>query len=79
VARINGLGQPAGGTGVFCFLFGITVPFTDDQLSELYQTHENFLSAWSEATQSALQAGFIVAEDAKDLQSAAEQSTILIS
>ena len=77
VAQINGLGQPAGGTGVFCFLFGITVPFTDDQLLELYQTHENFVSAWSDATQSALQAGFILAEDAKDLQSAGGQSTIL--
>ena len=62
-----------------CFLFAITVPFMDDQLLELYQTHENSVSAWSDATQSALQAGFILAEDAKDLQSAGGQSTILIS
>ncbi len=77
VARINGLGQPAGGTGVFCFLFGITVPFTDEQLSGLYQSHENFVSAWSAATQSALQGGFILKEDAKNIQAAADQSSIL--
>jgi hypothetical protein len=77
VARINGLGQPAGGTGGFCFLFGITVPFTDDQLLARYSTHENFVSAWNEATQSAVAAGFILEEDGENLQTVAEQSDIL--
>lgn len=77
VARINGLGQLSGGTGVFCFLFGITVPFTEAQLLETYQTHENFRSAWNDATQSALQSGFILEEDAKDIQTAGDQSNIL--
>ena len=73
----NGLGQPGGGTGVFCFLFGITEPFTDEQLVGLYGTHDNFSSAWNVATQSAFEAGFILEEDAKDLQAVVEQSDIL--
>ena len=77
VARINGLGQPSGGTGIFCFLFGITVPFTDTELTALYQTHDNFVSSWSAATQAALDAGFILGEDAADIQAAGERSSIL--
>lgn len=34
IARINGLGQPPGGLNQFCFLFGITVPFTQAKLVE---------------------------------------------
>ena len=77
LARINGLGQPAGGTGGFCFLFGITVPLTDEQLEGFYGSKEQFSAAWNKATQSALDAGFILDEDARDLQTVAEQSSIL--
>ncbi|MFT4520674.1 MAG: hypothetical protein ACI9JM_003079 [Halioglobus sp.] len=77
IALINGNGQPLGGTGVFCFLFGITIPFTDEQLIDRYQTHESFVSQWNTATQAAVEAGFILSEDAEDLKAAAEQSTIL--
>jgi hypothetical protein len=77
VARINGLGQPVGGTGVYCFLFGITEPFTDEQLVGLYQTHDNFVLTWKEATRSAREAGFILKEDAEDIQAVAKQSDIL--
>lgn len=77
VARINGPGQPPGGTGLFCFLFGITVPFTNEQLADIYGTHDQFVSAWNVATRSALDAGFILEEDAADIQVVAEQSDIL--
>jgi hypothetical protein len=77
VARLNGLGQPPGGFGQFCFLFGITVPFTAEQLEGLYQDHGGFVSAWSIATQNAVQAGFVLPEDAQDIRVVGAQSGVL--
>jgi len=77
LARINGLGQPSGGTGGFCFLFGITVPLTDEELESRYGSKEQFLADWNTATQFALDNGFILERDAQDLKTVAEQSGIL--
>jgi len=68
-------GRATGGTS-FCFLFGSTIAFTPAQLAALYPTHAKFVSAWTQATKSARQAGFLVAADAKALTSAAARSDI---
>jgi Alpha/beta hydrolase domain len=73
VAKLSGL--PQGGSQ-FCFLFGTTVPFTPSQLAALYKGHGQFVSAWSQATDAAHAAGFLVGADAEELQSAAAQSDI---
>jgi Alpha/beta hydrolase domain len=73
VAKLSGL--PQGGSQ-FCFLFGTTVPFTPSQLAALYKNHGQFVSAWSQATEAAHAAGFLVPADAEELQSAAAQSDI---
>jgi hypothetical protein len=73
VATLSGL--PQGGSQ-FCFLFGTTVPFSPSQLAALYKNHGQFVSAWSEATEAAQAAGFLVPADAEELQSAAAQSDI---
>jgi hypothetical protein len=77
VARLNGLGQPPGGFGLFCFLFGITVPFTPEQLADLYGNHGGFTAAWNIATQNAVQAGFVLPEDAIDIRIVGAQSGVL--
>jgi hypothetical protein len=64
VAKLSGLGQ----TGTtFCFLFGTTVPFTQEQLTALYGSHSGFVRAWSRATLSAFAAGYLRPEDAFNL------------
>jgi len=68
-------GRSTGGSS-FCFLFGSTVPFTTEQLEELYPNHRAFVSAWVRATKAARKAGFLVAADAKELIAAARQSNI---
>ena len=74
VATLSGSAKEGG--SAFCFLFGSTVPFTPSQLRALYPSHRTFVSAWVRATRSALAAGFLVAADAKELESAAAQSNI---
>ena len=73
VATLSGVGT--GGTS-FCFLFGSTVPFTPAQLAALYPNHAKFVSAWTQATNRARKAGFLVDADAKQLVSAAVHSDI---
>jgi hypothetical protein len=68
VATLSGLPQEG---SQFCFLFGTTVPFTPSQLAALYKNHGQFVSASDQATESALNAGFLVEADAEEIQSAA--------
>jgi len=74
VAKLNGLGQ----SGVsFCFLFGTTVPLTQDQLTALYGTHGRFVLAWSRATLGAVKEGFVLPHDGINLLIVGAQSDIL--
>ena len=74
VAKLSGLGQ----TGTqFCNLFGTTAPLTEEQLNALYESHGGFVVAWSRATLSALEAGFLRLEDALHMIEVGAQSEIL--
>lgn len=73
VARLRGPGNSGGG---FCGLFGVTEPFSQQQLSALYSSHGQFVSAWNQATDSAVAAGFIVREDATHLRVVAAGSDV---
>jgi hypothetical protein len=74
VAKLNGLGQ----TGAsFCFLFGITVPFTPEQLAAAYGDHGGFASAWARATNQAMRTGFLLPEDARQIRTAGVRSDVL--
>ena len=68
-------GKPPGGAA-FCFLFGTTTPFTEEQVSALYPTHRAFVDAWTRAANSARKAGFLTPADAKELVAAAKQSDV---
>jgi Alpha/beta hydrolase domain len=74
VATLSGLGQTG---SQFCFLFGTTVPFTDEQLAALYGNHGRFVAAWTRATLSATLAGYLRPEDAVNLLVAGARSDIL--
>lgn len=62
IATLSGL-PPAGAPG-FCVLFGQTHPFTPNQISTLYPTHQDFVRAWREAVQKDLGAGYLLPQDA---------------
>jgi hypothetical protein len=76
IAKLSGLGQTGSGAQ-FCFLFGTTVPFTQDQLSALYRNHGQFVRAWTRATLDGVKQGFILPQDGVDLTVVAAQSDIL--
>lgn len=73
IARLAGSGQ-SGET--FCFLFGVTEPFDDATLASRYPDHETFVSAWDDATDAAVEAGFILEVDGERLKEVAAASTI---
>ncbi|MEX0873501.1 MAG: alpha/beta hydrolase domain-containing protein [Actinomycetota bacterium] len=51
-----------------CALGGITVPFTNLQLHQLYPTHSDYYSKVVAASQRSMSEGFLLPEDADDLQ-----------
>jgi hypothetical protein len=68
-------GQSSGGPG-FCFLFGTTVPFSATQLSGLYMSHGQFVSAWARAIRREGRKGFLLPADAVELLHSAAASQI---
>jgi hypothetical protein len=74
VATLSGRGQSGGG---FCFLFGTTTPLTAEQLVTLYRNHAGFVSAWRRATKDAVDAGFLRADDARQLRAVATESVFM--
>jgi len=74
LAKLSGVGN----TGTqSCFLFGLTVPFTQAELAARYGTHNKFVAKWLQATSSAAVKGFLVPEDAVDLSAVGAQSNVL--
>jgi len=73
VATLSGIGNTGAG---FCFLFGLTVPFSPAQLNALYKDHGQFASKWGQAAHDAVKAGFLIQADAVELLKAAAKSQI---
>lgn len=73
VAVLSGLGQSGES---FCGIFGTTVLFDDAQLLELYPTRQSYLDAVNSATDSAVEAGFLLQVDAALIIADAEASDI---
>jgi Alpha/beta hydrolase domain len=66
VATLSGVGNTSA-SGPFCGLFGVTTPFTPEQLNELYPTERSFTKPFAAATRSAVKAGFLLREDAREI------------
>jgi hypothetical protein len=64
-----------GGSG-FCNLYGRFEPFDDATLASLYPTHKAYTDAVNKQNDANLKAGYIVAADAKQSKTRAEQSII---
>jgi hypothetical protein len=63
VATLTGEGTP---------LIGSTTPFSTDELVQRYGTRHEYLEAFDAATEAAVEAGFLLAEDADELRAEAE-------
>lgn len=72
VATLDGVNTGGG----FCRLFGSTTPLTTAQLTALYPTHADFVSAWSTALDDAVAAGYILPADVSHLLASAVNSTV---
>jgi hypothetical protein len=80
IATLTGLGNGAAPGAPpfssFCGAFGVTIPFTDEKLAELYPTHRSYLEAFRRATRAAVRSKFLLTRDAKRLNRAAARSDI---
>jgi hypothetical protein len=70
VAALSGDPGPQG--GVICLLLGSTRPLAPERLAELYASEEAYLDAYREATDEAIEAGFLLEEDREAVLDAAE-------
>jgi len=77
VATLSGLGQPEG--DAFCGLYGTTLLFDDAQLSTLYPDKQTYINAIDTATDSAVDAGFIVPADGALIKARARSSDIAVT
>jgi hypothetical protein len=67
-ARLSGEGQSGGG---FCFLFGTTELFDASTMASLYVDKAGYIDAVREATDTAVDAGFLLTPDAQRIKAAA--------
>ncbi|MFC2027682.1 alpha/beta hydrolase domain-containing protein [Chloroflexota bacterium] len=74
IARLSGGGQLSESSG--CFLFGTTELFDEATLAALYPDHANYVTAVENATDAAVQAGFLMPEDGELIKAAAAASGI---
>lgn len=56
-------GLPTPGASLICVLFGTTTPIPADQLAARYGSSDDYLAAYEEATDAAIDAGFVLPED----------------
>jgi hypothetical protein len=79
IARVDGVPNtaPAGAPPLqpfICWLSGRTLPFSDAQLAELYPMPGHYVSRFAMAANRAVDAGYLVPEDADVLKAAAAAS-----
>jgi Alpha/beta hydrolase domain len=68
-------GEPGGGPG-FCSLFGYTAAFDTARLSSLYPTHQDYVKAFSKATDKLQRDGFLLPGDAKEAKAEASGAAV---
>ena len=73
IATLSGENQAE---SVICSLFGSTVPFTPEQLAQLYPTHEDYVAAVTESADAAVEAGFLRPEDRDAIVAEAEDAPV---
>jgi hypothetical protein len=80
IATLTGIGNGAAPGAppfsTFCSAFGVTIPFTGEELAMLYPTHKSYVKAFRRATRNAVRSKFLLKRDAKRLNRAARKSDI---
>jgi hypothetical protein len=72
----NGAAPGAPPLSGFCSAFGVTIPFTDEELAELYPSHRNFVLRYVFASLLALHSRYLLWPDAVALVRAAALSDV---
>jgi len=73
-ATLSGEAPP--GSSIACLLFGSTTPLSAERLAELYPSPEDYLAAWQEAADAAIEAGFVLEDDREALLADADPDVI---
>jgi hypothetical protein len=63
-------------SSVICLLFGTTTPIPDEQLAALYPTADDYVAAYEEATDAAIEAGFVLEDDRDQVLDGADPTRI---
>ena len=74
VGTLSGEKGPTG--GAICMLSGTSIPFTSDQLAQLYPSTQSYLDRYAAATDAAIAAGFALPEDRAEMQAEAQPEVV---
>lgn len=69
-------GTPIEGSSIICLLMGSTTPLGPDQVAQLYSSKDEYLSAYEDATDGMIDAGFALAEDRDQILDGADPARI---
>jgi len=61
---------------IICLLLGTTIPFTEERLSELYESREQYLQSYETAADAAISAGFVLEDDRQAMLDDAQPDVI---
>ena len=70
---VNGTGN---GGGVFCTLFGLHLPFSQETLASLYRNHGRYVSQVAQVNAANVKAGFLLPADSEESTGNAAESTV---
>ena len=69
-------GEPGPTPSIICLLLGSTMPLSDDRLVELHGDTTGYLEAFETATDAAIEAGFVLAEDREAMLAEAQPDLV---
>jgi hypothetical protein len=69
-------GDPADEASIICLLLGSTTPMTPQQISARYPSPDDYLAAYEEATDAAVEAGFVLDDDRQAMLDEADPSVV---
>ena len=69
-------GDPPPGASIICMLLGSTTPMTPEQLAARYPSADDYEAAYEEATDAAIEAGFVLDDDRQAMLDEADPSVV---
>lgn len=69
-------GEPVSGTSVLCSLFGNMEDLSPAQVSDLYPTHEDYVTAVTDSADAAVEGGFLRQAEADEFVATAEAASV---